>query len=71
MLLNGRLMYAWANLLQSQGQADKARFMAARLREFNLAGPRAWFAACNDPAVTAKPFQCLAPEHPVTWRDFR
>jgi O-antigen ligase len=70
-LLNGRLMYAWANLLYQRGEIDKARFMAARLREFNLSGPRPWYAPCDDPAVTAKPFQCLPPEHPVTWRDFR
>jgi len=70
-LLNGRLMYLWANALDAQGQADKARFMAARLREFNLPGPKPWFAPCDDPAVVAKPFQCLAPAHPVTWRDFR
>jgi O-antigen ligase len=70
-LLNGRLMYLWANLLNAQGETDKARFMAARLREFNLPGPRPWFAPCSDPAVTAKPFQCLPPEHPLTWRDFR
>jgi len=70
-LLNGRLMFLWANLLQAQGQTDKARYMAARLREFDLSGPRPWFAPCDDATVTAKPFQCLAPEHPVTWRDFR
>lgn len=70
-LLNGRLMFAWANLLNARGEVDKARFMAARLREFDLSGPRPWFAPCSDPAVTAKPFQCLPPEHPVTWRDFR
>ncbi len=70
-LLNGRLMYAWSNILFQQGQVDKARYMAARLREFDLSGPKPWFAPCDDPAVTAKPFQCLPPEHPVTWRDFR
>lgn len=70
-LLNGRLMYAWANLLHAQGEEDKARYMAARLREFDLSGPKPWFAPCDDPAVAAKPFQCLPPEHPVTWRDFR
>ncbi|HEY9023706.1 MAG TPA: Wzy polymerase domain-containing protein [Burkholderiaceae bacterium] len=70
-LLNGRLMYLWANVFNAQGQSDKARYLAARLREFDLAGPRPWFAACSDPAVAAKPFQCLPPEHPVNWRDFR
>jgi hypothetical protein len=70
-LLNGRLMYLWANVLDAQGQSDQARFMAARLREFNLPGPKPWFAPCDDAAVVAKPFQCLAPAHPVSWRDFR
>jgi len=70
-LLNGRLMYLWANLLQQEGQTDKARYLAARLREFDLPGPKPWFAPCEDPAVTAKPFQCLSPEHPVSWQDFK
>ena len=70
-LVNSRLLYAWSNLLQLQGQTDKARYLAARMREFKLAGAMQWFEVCNDPAVTTKPFQCLPPEHPVTWRDFR
>jgi len=70
-LLNGRLMYLWANLLQQEGQTDKARYLAARLREFDLPGPKPWFAPCEDPAVTTKPFQCLPPEHPVSWQDFK
>ena len=70
-LMNGRLMYAWANILHQQGQVDKARYMAARLREFNLSGTKPWFAPCDDANVTTKPFQCLPPEHPVSWRDFR
>jgi len=70
-LLTGRAMYVWANLLAAQGQVDKARYLADRLREFDLPGPRPWFAPCSDPAVMAKPFQCLAPDHTVSWRDFR
>ena len=70
-LLNGRLMYAWAILLNERGEVDKARYMAARLREFDLSGPKPWFAPCDDPAITAKPFQCLPPAGPVSWRDFR
>ena len=70
-LLTGRVLYVWANLLHTDGQVDKARYLAARLREFDLPGPRPWYAPCDDPAVADKPFQCLQPEHPVTWRDFR
>ena len=70
-VVNSRLLYLWSNLLQEQGQTDKARFLAARMREFNLVGARDWFNVCSDPAVAAKPFQCLPPEHPVSWRDFR
>jgi len=70
-LVNSRLLYAWSNLLQVQGQTDKARYLAARMREFKLPGAMQWFDVCSDPAVTVKPFQCLPPEHPVTWRDFR
>ena len=70
-LVTSRLLFVWSNLLQDQGQTDKARFLAARMREFNLVGARDWFDVCNDPAVAIKPFQCLPPEHPVSWRDFR
>ena len=70
-VVNSRLLYLWSNLLQEQGQTDKARFLAARMREFNLVGARDWFNVCSDPAVATKPFQCLPPEHPVSWRDFR
>jgi O-antigen ligase len=70
-LFDGRILYVWANLLNAEGQVDKARYLAARLREFDLSGPKPWYAPCDDPAITAKPFQCLPPEHPVTWRDFR
>ncbi len=68
---DGRLLYLWANILAEQGEIDKARYVAARLREFDLSGPRPFFAACSDPAVVAKPFQCLPPATNLTWRDFR
>ncbi len=50
---------------------DKARYLAARLRELDTAGARDWFNGCEDAAVAPKPFQCLPPGHPLTWRDFR
>ncbi len=70
-VVNSRLLYLWSNLLQEKGETDKARYLAARMREFNLVGARDWFIPCSDPAVVTKPFQCLPPEHPLSWRDFR
>ncbi len=45
--------------------------MSARQRDINLPGPKPLFVPCDDPAVTAKPVQCLPPAGPVSWRDFR
>ena len=70
-LLDGRMMYIWANMLAARGENDKARYLAARLREFDLADAKPWYAPCDNPSVAAKPFQCLPPDHPVDWRDFR
>lgn len=68
---NGGVMFVWMNALAVHGDEDKARYVAARLREFNLSGPAPFFAPCNDPAIVAKPFQCLPPSHPMTWQDLR
>jgi len=68
---NGAVMFVWMKALESHGDDDKARFVAARLREFNLSGPAPFFAPCDDPAVVTKPFQCLPPSRPMTWRDLR
>jgi O-antigen ligase len=73
-LLNGRLMFVWANALAERGQVDKARFMAARLHEFDVPPAVPFFKLCEDPKVAAmkvKPFQCEAPVGRFTWRDFR
>ena len=70
-LLDGRMMYIWANMLAARGENDKARYLAARLREFDLADAKPWYASCDNPSVAAKPFQCLPPDRPVDWRDFR
>lgn len=69
--IDGRLLYAWANALEHTGQDDKARYVAARLREFRLPGAAAFFAPCDDPAVAVKPFQCLPASPGLTWHDFR
>ena len=69
--LDGRLLFAWANALEATGQDDKARYVAARLREFELPGAAPFFAACADAGRTPKPFQCLPPSPGRTWHDLR
>jgi hypothetical protein len=94
-LLDARLMLAWARALDEVGETDKARFVAARLREFHNEQAEEFFAPCTPAparaalpswaaapaaasapgraasAPAALPFQCLAPEKPVSYRDFR
>jgi len=70
-LLDTRLMIAWAQSLAAQGDVDRARHLAARLREFRNPGAAPFFAPCDDPQVAEKPFQCQPPERAYDWRDFR
>jgi hypothetical protein len=70
-LLDTRLMTAWANGLAAQGDVERARYLAARLREFRNPGSTEFFAPCDDPAVAEKPYQCTPPSRAFTWRDFR
>jgi O-antigen ligase len=70
-LLDSRLMIAWATALSESGQTERARYLVARLREFDKSEAVEFFAPCTDPAVTAKPFQCEPEPKGLTWRDFR
>ena len=69
--LDGRLLFAWANALEATGRDDKARYLAARLREFELPGAAPFFAACADARVSPKPYQCLPPSPGLSWHDLR
>jgi O-antigen ligase len=69
-LLDTRLMIAWANGLAARGDVDRARHIAARLREFRNPGAKDFFAPCDDATVSDKPFQCGPPERRYGWRDF-
>lgn len=69
-LLDSRLMTAWAEALAAAGDIDRARHLAARLREFRNANSAAFFAPCEDPSVTDKPFQCQPPQRTWRWSDF-
>ena len=70
-LLDSRLMTAWANALNDAGEIDRARYVAARLREFHHTD--AFFAPCTEPiaAGAVLPFQCLAPQRTLRFEDFR
>lgn len=70
-LLNGWLLMSWGEALAAQGELDKARYLAARLREFDLPGGKKFFEPCTDPAVTTKPWQCTPPARDFTWHDFK
>lgn len=70
-LLDTRLMVAWARALAQSGDVDRARHLAARLREFRNPDADAFFAPCADAALQPPPFQCQAPVRAMDWRDFR
>lgn len=70
-LLDTRLMMAWAQALDESGHADRASYLAARLREFRNPATKDFFAACNEADDTAPlPFQCVEPPPGLGWRDF-
>ena len=70
-LLDTRLMMAWAQGLAAQGDIERARYLAARLREFGNPNSKEFFAPCDDAALADKPFQCTPPTRTFTWRDFK
>ncbi len=76
-LLDTRLLQAWARAWADAGDLDRARHLAARLREFRRPESRAFFAPCEPgappagaDAPVAPPFQCEAPGAALGWRDF-
>jgi hypothetical protein len=69
-LLDIRLMIAWSQALAAQGDLDKARWLAARIREFRNPGADEYFAACRNPEEAARAFQCQPPTLLVHWREF-
>ena len=70
-LLDTRLMVAWAEALAQTGDVDRARHLAARLREFRNPNSDDFFAPCADATLQPRPFQCEPPRRAYDWRDFR
>ena len=69
-LLDWQLMESLSAWLAAHGQVDKARFVAARLREFKRPETEAFFAVCATPQA-AQAYQCQRPERSYSWRDFQ
>jgi O-antigen ligase len=59
-LLDARLMMAWANALAESGQLDRARYVAARLREFHKPDADEFFAPCHASPTLAEPASAAA-----------
>jgi len=78
-------MMAWAIGLSERGEVDKARHVAARLKEFRNPNAAEFFAPCEAAGSSAGastasgsgsrpgplPFQCLAPTRELRFEDFR
>ena len=70
-LLDTRLMMAWAEWLEADGHDDRARYVAARLREFRKSDAAEFFAGCEAKETLAAPsFACLPPRRAHDWREF-
>jgi O-antigen ligase len=83
-LLDTRLMMAWARAHADAGDLERARHLAARLREFRNPASSDFFEACAASAPAAQgpagreaaladqpePFQCESPSRALGWRDF-
>lgn len=69
-LLDIRLMIAWSQALVAQGETDKGRWLAARIREFRNSSADEFFEPCSNPAEAGYAFQCQAPQRSYRWRDF-
>ncbi|MFM8666794.1 MAG: polymerase, partial [Betaproteobacteria bacterium] len=73
-LLDPRLLMAWADALAARngpGDRDRARHLAARLRELQHPAAQNWLQACSDDQAPAwRRFVCEAPERAWAWRDF-
>ena len=70
-LMDARLMMAYARSLAEHGREDQARYVAQRLSEFRNARAKSWFQVCDEPrdSDAPKPFQCEAPRGQYTWQD--
>jgi O-antigen ligase len=69
-LLDTRLMMAWAKAYAERGDIERARYIAARLREFRNPDADEFFAECER-KIEPRPFQCQPPSRQLNYLDFR
>ena len=62
------IMIPWSYRLAAQGDLEKARWLAQRIREFPSPEVEAYLAPCKD--VTNNAFQCQWPATTHSWREF-
>jgi len=70
-LIDARLLMHWSLSLEATGNAEAARYLADRLREFHNATGDNWFASCAGPASAAAMPQCQPASGVVDWRTLR
>lgn len=73
LLLDTRLMMAWAKAYAEKGDVERARYIADRLREFRNPDSAEFFAECEKPrsAGVPEPFQCKPATRQFTYQDFK
>lgn len=70
-LIDARLLMHWSQSLDQTGDAEGARFLADRLREFRNPTGDNWFASCEDAASAPVMPQCQPASGVVDWRTLR
>lgn len=73
LLLDTRLMMAWATAYAEKGDVERARYIADRLREFRNPDSAEFFAQCDKPRPPGipEPFQCKPATRQFTYEDFK
>lgn len=73
LLLDTRLMMAWAKGYAEKGDVERARYIADRLREFRNPDSAEFFAQCDKPRPrdVPEPFQCKPATRHFTYEDFK
>jgi O-antigen ligase len=68
MVLDSRMLLAWAKYLVTLGKEDQARWLLQRMREFRTTEVIGYFQSCNNSANSL--FQCEVPLTTHSWREF-